>query len=421
MICLICNKEYTQLGVHLKKFHKITPKEYYNTYFKKEHDGKCAVCGKPTKFISLTNGYALNCSKKCAANNDAIKEKRKKTNLQRYGVENVFESSMIKEKSKQTILDRYGDAQYRIKKAHKTQIEKYGSTGFGVKSIKEKIEKTCVEKYGVDNVRKSEEIRQKGKQTCLEKYGNENYNNSAKRRQTCLEKYGTEEILANKNIRTKIKQTNLKKYGTENVFASSIIKNKIKETCLKKYGSKYWLESDVRKKLYEKTQFAKYGDWHVRTDDFKLKAAKTKRKNGTHNTSKQEDFLYNQIASFYDGKIIRNDYSSIKSDLDIYLPDLNIAIEYNGNYWHSYPSTEKDYHLHKSLLCREHNIRLIHIYEFEDIDIQLEHLRQLILYNNDTYNLNDFNKNNLIDLIPSKPEIIFQNNRYCVYGAGKLF
>lgn len=105
-------------------------------------------------------------------------------------------------------------------------------------------------------------------------------------------------------------------------------------------------------------------------------------------------------------------------ELDIYIPDLSIAIEVNGNYWHSVEEgCSKDYHLMKSLLCREKDIRLIHIYEFEDIEEQKQLLKNLIL-GIDNYPKNDFNKNNLIENIP-KPEIIYKD-RYTIYGAGPL-
>lgn len=74
--------------------------------------------------------------------------------------------------------------------------------------------------------------------------------------------------------------------------------------------------------------------------------------------------------------------------------------------------------LKKSLLCREKNIRLIHIYEFEDLNEQLKLLKSLIL-GEDIYNKEDFNKNNLIINVP-KPEIVYKDDNYTVYGAGKL-
>ncbi len=52
-------------------------------------------------------------------------------------------------------------------------------------------------------------------------------------------------------------------------------------------------------------------------------------------------------------------------ELDIYLPEFNLAVEYNGLYWHSEQYREKNYHLNKSLQCEEKGIKLIHIFEDE--------------------------------------------------------
>jgi hypothetical protein len=56
-------------------------------------------------------------------------------------------------------------------------------------------------------------------------------------------------------------------------------------------------------------------------------------------------------------------------ELDIYLPDQNFAIEYNGLFWHSYdkPETkeEKYKHYNKNEKCINKNIKLIQIFENE--------------------------------------------------------
>ncbi len=137
--------------------------------------------------------------------------------------------------------------------------------------------------------------------------------------------------------------------------------------------------------------------------------------------SNKEKEIVTFIKSFYNEPIIENDRQVIKPrELDIYLPNLNLAIEFNGSYWHSIEADcPKDYHLMKSLLCREKNIRLIHIYEFEDIEEQKQLLKNLI-QGIDNYPKNDFNKNNLIENIP-KPEIIYHDDNYIIYGAGKLY
>jgi len=53
-------------------------------------------------------------------------------------------------------------------------------------------------------------------------------------------------------------------------------------------------------------------------------------------------------------------------ELDIYIPEKNLAIEYCGLYWHS-DAGGKDhrYHLNKHLLCEEKGIRLITLFEDE--------------------------------------------------------
>ena len=75
------------------------------------------------------------------------------------------------------------------------------------------------------------------------------------------------------------------------------------------------------------------------------------------------------------------------TELDIYLPQYHIAIEYNGLYWHSEKNGKnKYYHLDKTKKCLERNIRLIHI--FSD-----EWLRKKEIVKNRLLNL--LNKNNI--------------------------
>lgn len=54
-------------------------------------------------------------------------------------------------------------------------------------------------------------------------------------------------------------------------------------------------------------------------------------------------------------------------ELDIFIPDKNVAIEYNGLYWHSefHGKKNKLYHLHKTEYCERNGIHLIHIFEDE--------------------------------------------------------
>jgi very-short-patch-repair endonuclease len=58
-------------------------------------------------------------------------------------------------------------------------------------------------------------------------------------------------------------------------------------------------------------------------------------------------------------------------ELDLYVPELKIAIEYDGLFWHSEEKgKDKNYHLNKTDVCKEAGIRLIHIFEDEWLNKQ---------------------------------------------------
>lgn len=107
--------------------------------------GHCGICRKTTEFGQFQSGYREYCSVKCATQsadrnqrisqkNQANKQERigksRTTNLQRYGVENFYESEEFKIKSKKTKLERYGDEYY---------------------NNQDKRKETCIERYGVDH------------------------------------------------------------------------------------------------------------------------------------------------------------------------------------------------------------------------------------------------------------------------------
>jgi hypothetical protein len=65
-------------------------------------------------------------------------------------------------------------------------------------------------------------------------------------------------------------------------------------------------------------------------------------------------------------KTITSSFSIIKPhQLDVFIPSHNIAIEFNGLYWHSEEYVDKNYHLNKTQLCEKKDIQLIHIFEDE--------------------------------------------------------
>jgi len=84
--------------------------------------------------------------------------------------------------------------------------------------------------------------------------------------------------------------------------------------------------------------------------------------------SGEEQQVFDFIKSIYSGVIIQGDRSVITPfQLDIYLPELNLAIEYCGLYWHSELGGHKswNYHQKKLQLCQGQNIRLITLFSDE--------------------------------------------------------
>lgn len=83
------------------------------------------------------------------------------------------------------------------------------------------------------------------------------------------------------------------------------------------------------------------------------------------NVSKQEMSLRDFISSLGIG-ISTSERKIVPGyELDIFIPNLNIAIEYNGVYWHSDKKIDKEYHITKTTECEKHGISLIHIFEDE--------------------------------------------------------
>ena len=99
--------------------------------------------------------------------------------------------------------------------------------------------------------------------------------------------------------------------------------------------------------------------------------------------SKAEDEIADYLRSLGIENIERRNRIILKGkEIDIYLPDYHIGIEYDGINWHGEKhGKEKWYHLDKTRMCNENGIRLIHIFEDEYIlrkDIVLHKLKHIL-------------------------------------------
>lgn len=126
--------------------------------------------------------------------------------------------------------------------------------------------------------------------------------------------------------------------------------------------------------------------------------------------NKMEDEIKEFIKSL-NINIIENSKQIISPlELDIFIPSHNLAIEFDGLYWHSEVYKDKNYHLNKTELCQSKNIRLIHIFEDEWLfkkEIVKSRLKNMLgLTPNKVYG----RKCVIKEVIPKEAKIFLENN-----------
>jgi hypothetical protein len=255
--------------------------------------------------------------------------------------------------------------------------------------IKKRI--TYSKNLGVDNPMKLDEFKEKGKKTKQEKYNDSNYNNMEKYKKTCMEHFGFEYALQFSDVREKIKETCKEKYGVESIGSSQIIQDRIKDTKLKRYGDEYY--HNISKMI--ETKYNKHDIKINKIEDGIIYATCDNNHNFSMiyntfyyreklniticpicnpiqvNISDIENNMIDFIKYNYDGEIILNDRKILDGkELDIYLPDLKIAFEFNGIYWHNELKVSKNYHKDKTNFCLEKEIQLVHVWEDDWINKQ---------------------------------------------------
>jgi len=332
---------------------------YHNNDFKLQ---KCA-CGKMKKWQGFKHGWRETCG-----DTECIKKQRIITNIEKYGVDNPLKNNNIRNKIENTMVKKYGVNHPMLSN-----------------EIKSKFKNTMIEKYGVVSPMLSEQIKSKSKITWNKKSTEElsiiknkkisTWNNTSnktkknisdKRKNTNLKKYGVEYIINHKETKEKIRKTLKDKYGVDTPYENSIIRKK---------SSISYKKNRINKliKLLENKQ-CNYIE-HINNNDnltYTLICNRTQKEfkiNYTnlrlrlmndmeispffykkHGQSNMENELKNFISNFY--KCKTNDKTYINPyELDIYIPDLKLAFEFNGLYWHNELHKENDYHLKKTELC----------------------------------------------------------------------
>lgn len=327
---------------------------------------RCLHCGKIIEQLDRPNRQF--CSKECQHKSDILKKKTADTCIKRYGTAAPAKSKQVQDKMKATCLARYG-----VQNAYQSA------------EVKEKIKKANVSRLGVEYPMQSAKIRDKSKQTCLQKYGVESFSKTSeykeKNKSTMLKRYGADNTLKSKALKEKFTKTMIDKYGVPYAAQSDEIKHKFIKSKRNNHFDVFTaiLRSKDIECLSSKQDYMEYKPVklkcavcnHAWIADSSVVASKLFcekcKDKATRCRSNKEIEVLNYIRSLYSGKIIHNTKQAISPlELDIYLPEKHLAIEFDGNYWHSENiGTASTYHFEKTKLCNHAGIRLIHIFEYE--------------------------------------------------------
>lgn len=228
---------------------------------------------------------------------------------------------------------------------------------------RDKARSTSMENWGVDNPAKHPTIKQKMKTTLFSNHGVEHALQStecqAKKTQTMLTLYGVEHAAQSSEIQTKMVETYLENWGVTNPATRHITQDTID-----KLNDPEWLTEQNKTLSFSplsemlgistatlSNAFRKFGILPVR-----------------HNilVSEAEKEIVRYIQSLMpDIKIITSDLTLLNPyEVDIYLPEFNLAFEYNGLWYHREEfGKDHRYHITKTVKCAKKNVKLIHIWE----------------------------------------------------------
>jgi very-short-patch-repair endonuclease len=204
-------------------------------------------------------------------------EKICRTNVEKYGVE-YYGSSEQHSKEITEWLANLSDAEKQAMsdKAKITNLEKY-QTEYPMQNpeIQQKAQQSLIDKFGVHCIFLTPDWEERRKQIMVDKYGVEYAahipESEAKRKKTNIEKFGTEFPSQNPEIQKKIRENNFKKYGHEHIANVPEFQEKSKSTILEKYGVEYVGQ----------------------IPEVKEKIAQAKYKSGSVATSQQQLYLHN--------------------------------------------------------------------------------------------------------------------------------
>ena len=320
---------------------------------------KCKYCGKPLKVENAIYGKHFYCSKKCADADPRTSELRKKTCLEKYGTSTPLLNEECKKKTVATCREKFGNDMFAGSDEYKRRVP----SPFGKKEVQDKSRQTKIERHGEDF----------GKVIFEEKVKD----SMIKRN---MERYGVPYVLMNKEKADETHRTMKERYGDEYFWRTSSNNDIKMDIGFSRIGN--W--SDYVIPLFTREEYDGHNheySWRcvrcghefiqriyttgLGKDRMVPRCEKCFPKSTCSIAEKE---VLDFVKSIYNGRIIENNQTVLENrlELDIYIPDKKVAIEFDGLYWHSEENgKDSGYHLNKTVECEKNGIRLIHVFEDE--------------------------------------------------------
>lgn len=319
----------------------------------------CNVCGKnETKFSDNKNRYNKTCSEVCRI------KLYESTNLERFGVANPSSVPKFIKKRQYTCIQKFGTDNFS-KTAEFKNVISGDNNKAKLEATKIKSRETNLSRYGTDNAAKLDSVKLKIKLTNRLRYG-------------------ADYFILTESGKELIKSINSKNFGVQCSLMRPDIKEKIAKINLELNRNAFIQKLGDDFELIEYNKICKIqhrqcgeiftinrGTLHsrfVKSLDLCVKCNPMYKQ-----SSKAETDIHDYIKSIYTGTVIRN-HRIGNTEIDIFIPELNLGIEYNGVYFHSSTFKHKNFHKDKTTTCLNAGIRLMHIWEDEWIN-----QKQLIL------------------------------------------
>jgi hypothetical protein len=413
-------KNYPEFYQYLMdNFDGVFAEKLYKYVYHIDKDSVCLNCGKKLNFISYSHGYGKYCCSNCANTDKEKLRKQKETFKERYLMDNGFVN-----RCKQTMIDRYGENYNDIilEKRKKTCLEKYGCEfPLSNKKIREKINETVSTRSDEEK----QKIIEKAKHTKLEKYGDENYINLELIKQNNLKKFGVEYPFQSQEIQEKGKQTRLKKYGSIYPLQNKELNDKSKQTRIQNHINNSDIIIDRIEnfdgkffkckcphpecnKCNEKEFIIPYDKYFVR--NYENRELCVVLCPGNTNKGTTIELFIRDILDKYNVFYETNNKSILNGkELDIFIPEHNIAIECNGIYWHSLK--DSNYHYNKWKKCREIGIKLLSFWEDQILN-KPNIVESILLHNLGLYQRKIYARKCNIKIVSNSDALKFLNDNH---------